>query len=67
MRLLIIVIKNKEQCFPIYNQRLAGFLMQKGFVLMDMKPNQKYTGRNVFYFIDSVALKDSVDEYFHRS
>lgn len=41
--------------------------MQKGFVLMDIKPNQKYTGRNVFYFIDSVALKDSVDEYFHRS
>ena len=41
--------------------------MTRGYVLVDMKPNQKYTGRNVFYFVNSVALKNSVDEYFHRT
>jgi hypothetical protein len=62
-----IETENKKQCFPIYNQRLAGWLMTRGYVLVDMKPNQKYTGRNVFYFVNSVALKNSVDEYFHRT
>ena len=63
----INTVKDNKQCFPIYNQRLAGWLMTKGYVLMDMKPNKKYAGRNVFYFVDSVALKTSVDEFFHLS
>lgn len=62
-----IETENKKQCFPIYNQRLAGWLMTRGYVLMDMKPNQKYIGRNVFFFMKSAALQNSVDEYFHRT
>ena len=41
--------------------------MQKGFVLMDMRPNDMDTGRNVFYFIDSSQLNQAVQEYLNRA
>ena len=48
---------------PIFSQRLAGYLMQHGFVLMNMAPNQKQPDRNVFYFVDSAELEAKIAEY----
>lgn len=52
---------NKPQI--IFNQRLCGFLMQKGFVLMDMRPDTNGSGRNVFFFKNTKELHEAIAEY----
>lgn len=50
----------------VFNQKMAGYLMQRGFVLIDMQPDLKKTGRNVFFFKDTPQLKSVIDEYMSR-
>lgn len=48
----------------IHSQRLAGMLMQKGFVLIAMdRENGTQTGKNVFLFKDSPNLRQAMKEY----
>ena len=47
----------------IYSQKLAGYLMQRGFVLIDMQEDIKPTGRNVFLFKNTPQLQSAIDEY----
>lgn len=48
---------------PVYTMRLAGYLMTRGFVLLDMKPNYRYPERNVFYFCDTAEIKQTIKDY----
>lgn len=52
--------------FMVFNQKMAGYLMQKGFVLIDMRPDLKNTRRNVFLFNDTPQLKSAIDKYMSR-
>ena len=62
-----IITRGKERkSFIVYSQKMAGYLMQKGFVLIDMQPDLKKSGRNVFFFMDTPQLKSSIDEYMSR-
>ena len=45
---------------------MAGYLMQRGFVLIDMQPDLKNTRRNVFFFYNTPQLKSAIDEYMSR-
>lgn len=45
--------------FTVYTQRLAGYLMQRGFVLIDLATNRN--GKKVFLFTNSSALHDAID------
>ena len=56
-----------KEAFPIYNQKLAGYLMLNGYRLMGMEENQKYKGKNVFYFMDSDRIRKSIQIYFGNS
>ena len=47
----------------IYNQSLAGFLMMRRFVLINMRPDNQGSGRNVFFFVDSPELQKAINEY----
>ena len=47
----------------IFNQKLCGFLMQKGFVLVAMAENKHYAGKNVFFFNESDELHRAIKEY----
>ena len=47
----------------IFNQRLAGYLMLNGFVLIDTRPDTNGSGRNVFFFKESQELLDKISEY----
>lgn len=47
----------------IYSQKMAGFLMQKGFVLQGMDKNKDKTNKNIFYFNDSIELKEAMTEF----
>lgn len=57
---------NENKTIAIYSMRLAGLLMQKGFVLIDMQPHLDGSGKNVFFFKDSPALKEVVKNYKAR-
>ena len=48
----------------IFSQRLAGYLMMRGFVLIDIRKNENGSGKNVFYFKDSIELSAAMKEYF---
>lgn len=49
--------------FVITSQRIAGYLMMRGFVLQGMAENRKYPGRNVFLFKKSDELLQAVEDY----
>lgn len=49
--------------FVIMSQRLAGFLMLRGFVLQGVGRNRKFPDRNVFYFVNSPELRTAMVEY----
>lgn len=50
----------------IFSMKLAGILMQKGFVLVEIRPNENGNGKNVFYFNDSPELERVVKEFKAR-
>ena len=50
----------------IFNMKLAGILMQKVFVLVEMRPNENGNGKNVFYFNDSPELEKIVADFKAR-
>lgn len=50
--------------YIIFNQRLAGYLMQQGFVLKRMeKTQQDKSNRNVFVFNNTPDLVEFVSNY----
>lgn len=53
--------QNQTTLFSVYSQRCAGFLMQRGFPLMDLTIGKD--GRNVFLFKNSPALHDAMDRW----
>lgn len=57
---------NERKMKTIFSMKLAGLLMQKGFVLVEMKPNTNGSGKNVFYFNDSPSLEQAISEYKAR-
>lgn len=53
----------KSKTIAIYSMKLAGMLMQKGFVLLSMDRNLNGSGRNVFFFNDSPDLQKFIADY----
>jgi pimeloyl-CoA synthetase len=41
--------------------------MLRGFVLIDIKPNDNKSGRNVFFFKDSSEIKKAMQEYLSKA
>jgi hypothetical protein len=58
-------MENLRKIIPIYNQRLCGYLMLNGFVLIDIAPNTDHTGKNVFYFNDTNELRSKMKEFLN--
>ena len=55
----------KNKYYPVFTQRLAGWLMLDGFVLLYSRKDHK-SNRNVFFFLDSDKLHERI-EYFQMS
>ena len=47
----------------VFSQRLAGYLMQKGFVLLRMNTKLDDNDRHVFVFKESPAISQASAEY----
>lgn len=56
-------MKEKIKTQIVFNQKLSGYLMLRGFVLVDMRPDTHGSGRNVFFFKDSPELHKAIDDY----
>lgn len=52
-----------KQMFVIFSQRLAGWLMLKGFVLQGIQKDKKQSRRNVFLFNNSDELIENIKTY----
>lgn len=51
--------------FKVFNQRLAGFLMLKGFKLVSVEPNKNIKKFNIFTFENSDKLSKAIKQYEH--
>lgn len=51
---------------PVYNMKLAGCLMMRGFVLQGTDKDKQGSGRTVFFFNDSDDLQKVIKEYFNK-
>ena len=47
----------------IYSMPVAGYLMMKGFILLDKKRNYNDSNKWVYYFKESPELRKSMNEY----
>lgn len=56
-------MNNSKNMKTIFSQKLCGYLLIKGFVLVDMQKNRNNNGKNVFYFNDSPELNEVIKEY----
>ena len=60
-------MKAQTRNIIVFNQRMAGYLMQKGYVLLDMQPDIKSTsGKNIFLFKDTPQIRQSMSDYINR-
>ncbi len=57
---------DKPTCLTIYSQYLAGMLMQKGFVLVEMGESRKDSGRHVFFFKDTARIREEISRFKNR-
>ncbi len=56
------MLHRETSLMTVYSQRLAGFLMLHGFVLIRLLPNET-DNRNRFIFANTPALRDCIDEW----
>lgn len=54
---------SNTKMITIFNQKLCGFLMQRGFVLVAMAANKHCPRKNVFFFNDSEEIQTTIQEY----
>lgn len=57
---------SNTKMITIFNQKLCGYLMTKGFVLVSMSKNKHDSSKNVFFFSDSDELRKTIEEYKNR-
>ena len=51
----------------IFNQRMAGYLMLKCYVLLDMRPDIKSAScKNIFLFRDTPQIRQSMSDYIKQ-
>ena len=53
----------KRKTFTIFSQRLAGYLMLRGFVLAGIGKSDVDPTRSVFHFYDSNELRNAIKSY----
>lgn len=50
----------------IFSAVLARNLIKQGFIVIDIKPNNRDKKRTVFVFEDSDELNQAIEEYINR-
>ena len=59
-----IITNERKKDIIIFNQRMAGYLMLKGYVLLEMRPDIKSSShKNIFLFRDTPQPRQSMSDY----
>lgn len=56
-------MENNKMNLTIFKMKLAGYLMQKGFILVDIGVNWNNPDKRVFYFKDSPEIRKAMHDY----
>ena len=48
--------------FPVFSRRIAYTLEQEGFKLINIAPNRKREGFKVYYFEETIALRQAAQK-----
>lgn len=56
-------MNQKSTCFTVFAPRCAGYLMQRGFVLVESKPDKFNPGKTVFFFNKTPELLQAIEDY----
>lgn len=59
-------MKQERKFYMVKSQKLAGYLMMRGFVLINMSPDTSGSGRNVFWFNATDKLYFYIEKYFEE-
>lgn len=59
-------MERNTQSYTIYSRELAYELVREGFVLENTKPNNKFPGKEVYFFKNSPALQYKIREYIEN-
>ena len=55
--------EKKIKCKTIFSQKLAGYLLMRGFVLAESRKDYKNPERNLFFFFDFFELMEAITDY----
>lgn len=53
--------------FPVFSRRIAYSLEEQGFKLMKIAPNRKREGFKVYYFEETLALREAAHKLIQQS
>ncbi len=53
----------ESKSLPVFSMYLAGKLMIKGFVLIDVQESWTHKGKHVFFFKDSSIIRKEIENY----
>lgn len=62
-----IEMRSNSKTIPIFSLKIALHLMQNGFALRAVQPNEKIKGWQVYYFDNSQNVCDAVNDYLINS
>ena len=57
---------NEKKYEYVKSLRLAGYLMQNGFRIIRINHNLKVSGKDIYVFEQSEALKDCIFDYINK-
>ena len=56
-------MEQNKRTKAIFSPKLAGYLMQRGFVLITISPNTQDESKHVFYFNNTDVINDAIQEW----
>lgn len=54
---------SNTKTITIFNQKLCGYLMMEGFVLIGISKNKYCPNKNVFFFNDTYELQNAIEKF----
>ena len=57
------MISNNKKTITIYSLKLAGYLMQSGFILIGMSKNKIDMNKFVYFFNNSYNIRSEIENY----
>ena len=54
------------KCVAIFSQRLAGYLLMRGFVMAESRKDYQKPDKNIFFFYESKELRSAMVDFANK-